>query len=85
MLYDSEFELVMRENVEETEKELKLFEVSPKKFILKTESHTVLWDIEEENAEEIEGIPSVSPLLSELMSGKIIASDKCIKAYSIKK
>ena len=44
-----------------------------------------MWDIENEDIEEIDGIPSASPLLSEFMSGKIIVSDKWIKAYGIEK
>ena len=85
LLYDSEFELVMRESIDETEREIQLFEAGPKKFILKTEGHAVLWDIENEDTEDIEGIPSASPLLSEFMSGNIIVSDKWIKAYGIEK
>lgn len=60
---------------------MKILEVDPDKFIIKTQSKTVLWNIKEESADEIMGIPSVSPLLCEYMSGKIIVSDTWIQAY----
>jgi hypothetical protein len=84
ILYDNEFELVMKEDAEEKSKEFKILKVDGKKFILKTENKASLWDIEEEDTSELKSVPVVSPKLTEFMSGQVIACDRWIEAYGVK-
>lgn len=81
LVYDKEFDLVMKEEEDPDIANYKLLKVNDKKFILANEQELSLWDLEKED-KTILKLTDASPSMVELVADKILlVADKWIKSY----
>lgn len=82
LVYDKEFDLVMKEEEDQELTNYKVLRVSDKKFILANEQEISLWDLDKEDKIHLSLTKEVSPALVELMSEKsLLVADKWIESY----
>ena len=83
LIYDPDFDLVMKEEEDESLSNYKILKVSDKKFILANDQELSLWDLENESKTIINLIePSIDPSLIELVGGKqLLVAASWIKSY----
>ena len=83
LIYDPDFDLVMKEEEDESLSNYKILKVSDKKFILANDQELSLWDLENESKTIINlNEPSIDPSLIELVGGKqLLVAASWIKSY----
>lgn len=81
LVYDKEFDLVMKEEEDPDIANYKLLKVTDKKFILANEQELSLWDLEKEDKTTLK-LTDASPSMVELVADKtLLVADKWIKSY----
>ena len=83
LIYDPDFDLVMKEEEDESLSNYKILKVSDKKFILANDQELSLWDLENESKTILNlNEPSIDPSLIELVGGKqLLVAASWIKSY----
>ena len=83
LIYDPDFDLVMKEEEDESLTNYKILKVSDKKFILANDQELSLWDLENESKTIINlNESSIDPNLIELIGGKqLLVAASWIKSY----
>lgn len=83
LLLDEEFECVMREDIDEDDKEYKIVPYSENGFLLKTQKTLMIWDYLKEETFRLQ-VPEGEPNLMEYMSEKILMVDQWVEAFDVK-
>lgn len=82
ILFNEDFELLSKIEVEADDKELKVMPTENGNFLLKTDKTLSFWDVKEEDARMLD-IVDCPACLTDLLSGKLICADKWLKAYDL--
>ena len=81
LVYDKEFDLVMKEEEDPDTTNYKLLRVADQKFILASDQEMSLWDLEREDKTPLK-MPEAAPSMVELVGEKtLLVADKWIKSY----
>lgn len=81
LVYDKEFDLVMKEEEDQDLTNYKVLKVSDKKFILANDQELSLWDLDKEDKTSLT-LTDASPSMVELVGEKnLLVADKWIKCY----
>ena len=83
LIYDRDFDLVMKEEEDQDVSNYKILKVSDKKFILANDQELSLWDLDNESKTSLQlNEASLNPNLVELVGGKnLLVADTWIKSY----
>jgi hypothetical protein len=81
LVYDKEFDLVMKEEEDQDITNYKILRVSDKKFIMANDQELSLWDLDKEDKTQL-NLTETTPSLVELVGEKsLLVADKWIKSY----
>jgi hypothetical protein len=80
LVYDKDFELVMKEEESDELDQYRLLPLSDSKFILVSPEEVSEWDLEKEEKTHL-NVAKCEPNLVELMNGHLVVADKWIKSY----
>lgn len=85
LIYDKDFDLVMKEEETLDLSEYKIMKINDKKFIMTNEKELSLWDLDNENKTEINlPITELAPNLVELMENKtLLIAYSWIQSYDL--
>ena len=83
LIYDRDFDLVMKEEEDENITNYKILKVSDRKFILSNDQELSLWDLDSETKTVVNlNEASINPNLIELVGGKsLLVADSWVKSY----
>lgn len=83
LIYDRDFDLVMKEEEDENITNYKILKVSDRKFILSNDQELSLWDLDSESKTVVNlNEASINPNLIELVGGKsLLVADSWVKSY----
>ena len=82
LIYDRDFDLVMKEEEDEDVPNYKIMKVSDKKFVLANDQELSLWDLDNESRTSLTlNETSLTPSKVELLGKKLLVADSWIKAY----
>lgn len=81
LVYDKEFDLVMKEEEDQELTNYKILKVNDKRFIMANEQELSFWDLEKEDKTQL-SLTEATPSLVELVGEKnLLVADKWIKSY----
>jgi hypothetical protein len=80
LLYDRDFELLMKEDEPDDRDDYRLLRVNDHRFVLVSAEEVSEWDLEKEEKTQL-SVGRCEPNLVELMGGHLVVADKWIKAY----
>lgn len=80
LVYDKDFELLMKEDCEEEAEEFRVMRVDGERFLMADQNEFSLWDLKKEEKVRLR-LGGVQPNLAELMGKHVVVADKWIKAY----
>lgn len=81
LIYDKDFELLMKEEEEEDVNDYRIMKVDDKKFVLGSKKEFSLWDLEREEKQRLK-LEGWAPNLTELMGQRyLLIADKWIRSY----
>jgi hypothetical protein len=85
LIYDRDFDLVMKEEEHEEANSYKVLRVSDKKFVLANDQELSLWDLDKESKTSLNlGELNADPSLVELVGGKeLLVADAWIRSYDV--
>ena len=83
LIYDRDFDLVMKEEEDENITNYKILKVSDRKFILSNDQELSLWDLDSESKTVVNlNEATINPNLIELVGGKsLLVADSWVKSY----
>ena len=85
LIYDLDYDLVMKEEEDENSTNYKILKVSDKKFILASDQELSFWDLENESKSNVNlsfNEKSMNPNLIEFVGGKnLLVADSWVKSY----
>lgn len=82
ILFNEDFELLSKIELEAEDKEWKVMPTKDGNFVLKTDKTLSFWDIKEEDTKMLD-IVDCPANLTDLLGGKLICVDKWLKAYDL--
>lgn len=80
IVYDQEFDFVMKEEENEEVEGYKVMKISDMKFILASEQEVSLWDLDSESKTPL-SVKDYSPNMIELMGNRLLVADKWIRSF----
>ena len=81
LVYDRDFELLMKEDEDEEIQDYRIMKVDEKRFILGNKKEFSLWDLEKEEKQTLK-LEGWAPNLTQLMGNRyLLIADKWIRSY----